>query len=438
MRTKKLKILLISPKGQFLSKNDEFSNFLKNSREMSSVLHYWHGTGAGLQTIAGLTPEGHEITIVDENFEEIDFNLPADIVGLTAMTQQAKRAYAIAGEFKKRGRYVAMGGIHATVMPDEAEKHVDSVFIGEAENTWPAFIDDYCSNSQKRVYRQSDYGTVDMKKIPMPRYDLVSKYKYPVVWVQTTRGCPHDCEFCAATRIYGLKYKHKEIKQVIHEISELKKYWKFAQIIFSDDNMFVDRKFSLDLIHEFKKLNFNWLAQTDISIAEDEEFIKELRKSGCRHLFIGFESVSKKNLSGINKNSWKEKKFDKYVQYIDLIQRTGIGIYGAFIIGFDEDNDDTVEDTINFINDNNIMGAQITILTPHPGSRLRERLLNENRILIIDDWDYYTGWNSVIKHKNFTPEKLEKSLIKIYKSIYNYENFKARAVYYKQICENLI
>ena len=200
--------------------------------------------------------------------------------------------------------------------------------------------------------------------------------------------------------------------------------------------MFVNRKFSKELLREFRDLNLSWIAQTDISVAEDDEFLKELRKNGCRILFIGFESVSKKNLAGINKNNWKEDKYNNYGKYIDIIQRNGIGIYGAFIIGFDEDNEHTADEISNFVNDNNLLGAQITILTPHPGSRLRERLRKENRI-ITDDWDYYTTWDAVIKHNNLTTKQLENSLMNIYKSIYNYDRVNSKALYFKKIFEKL-
>ena len=432
-----LKILLISPKGDYLCKNSEFADYMRKSREMKTIMHYWNGSGAALQTIAGLTPGEHSITIIDENWEGIDFNEQADIVALTAMTQQASRAYEIAAEFKKRGKYVVMGGIHATVMAEEAAELVDTLFTGEAENTWPEFIRDFCRGQPQKLYSQSGYPPVEMNKIPLPRYDLVARYKYPVVWLQTTRGCPHDCEFCAASRIYGRKYRHKEVEQVISEIREVKKYWKFAMICFADDNMFVNRKFSTELVSEFKKTNFTWYAQSDISVAEDQPFLRSLYESGCRMLFIGFESASQSNMKSINKNHWKEQMFSKYPEYIQRIQENGIGIYGSFILGFDQDDSSAIERTISFISDNPIMGAQLTILTPFPGSRLRERLEKEKRI-IHNDWQWYTAWNAVINHKNFTPDELERGLIRIYKSIYNEHNQKSRAAYFRKICEKLV
>lgn len=437
MNKKSLKLLLVSPKGHFLVRNEKFSEFVKTSKEMATYLHYWSGLSVALPTIAGLTPGHHEITIVDENQEQINFNDFYDIVGITAMTQQAPRAYQIAQGFKEKGVHVVIGGIHATVLSDEAKQYSDTVIIGEAENTWPRFLEDFLNGSPKQFYNQKDYHTVDMKNIPTPRFDLVSHYKYPVIWMQTTRGCPHDCEFCVASGIYGRKYKHKGIDQVIQEIKEIKKYWKFAQIGFADDNMFVDRKFSKDLLSNFKDLNFSWFAQTDISVGNDGQFLESLKKNGCKYFFIGFEGTSKNKLEKLNKNGWKAKKFDDYKKFIDIIQKKGIGIFGSFILGLDDDDTSVFDDTISFINSNNLMGSQVTILTPFPGSRLSDRMIAENRITN-KNWDYYTGWNTVFKHNILNEEELENGLMKVYSEIYNQNTFLKRAQYFRNIVENII
>ena len=437
MSSGRLNILLVSPRGEFLCKNRDFTEFMANSREMRTILHFWNGIGVALPTIAALTPGDHNFTVIDENREEIDFEQPYDIVGITAMTQQANRAYEIACEFRKRGRYVAIGGIHATVRTDEASEHADTVFVGEAENTWPCFIKEFINGAPRCIYNQKDFPIVDITQSPIPRYDLLAKYRYPVVYVQTTRGCPHDCEFCVASNVYGKKYKHKEINQVLAEIKEVKKYWKLAQVGFADDNMFVNRRSSVALVQAFKRLNFSWFAVCDVSVATSDQLLKDLHTSGCRTLLIGFESVLERNVKSLNKNQWKAKRFDRYAEYIDKIQSKGIGVYGSFILGFDEDNNDTVEKTTRFINDHYLLGAQITILTPFPGCRLRARLEKENRILH-NDWRWYTVWNAVIQHPNFTPEELEANLLKIYRSVYNRVSNERRTRYFRQICEKLV
>lgn len=431
-----LRILLVSPGGAFLSRNEEFLSYVETSREMQTILHYWNGLGAALPTIAGFTPEHHTVTICDENFDEIDFSAPVDIVGLTGMTQQAPRAYEIAREFRRRGVHVAMGGMHATVLPDEAQEQVDTVFIGEAENTWPRFLRDFEAGRPRARYTQADYPDIDLTTVPMPRYDLLSANNYPVVWVQATRGCPLDCEFCAATRVYGARYRHKNPAQVAREVRQVKGLWKHAQVGFADDNMFVNRKWAHALLDEFESIPFTWYAQSDISVADHPELLKRLHDNGLRILLIGLESVNPDNLAGMNENQWKARRLEQYPASIAAIQSAGIGVYGSFIVGLEEDTEEVFSDIARFANAHKIMGTSVTILTPFPGSRLRSRMEREGRIAT-SDWSLYTAWNSVIRHPRLTGEQLESGLLRIYRSVYAEEELRARATYFKQVFREL-
>jgi radical SAM superfamily enzyme YgiQ (UPF0313 family) len=432
----KPRILLISPKGRFFSQSKEFEDFMRLSREMRTVLHFWNGISAALPTIAALTPVDFDISIIDENLENINFSQPCDIVGITAITQQALRAYEIADEFLRQGRYVVIGGIHATVMPDEALAHANTVFIGEAEHSWPKFLHEYLAGSPAELYRQNQDQEVDMTCIPLPRYDLLAKYHYPVVWIQSGRGCPHDCEFCAATRIYGGRCRHKEVEQLVLEIEEAKKFWKCAQIGFADDNMFVDKSYARRLLKRFQGLHFSWYAQTDISIAKHEDILTMLHDSGCRTLFIGFESVIAANLDNLTGNPLKHTTIERNAKYIDKIQSHGIGVYGSFILGLDADDDETAQRTLQFIIDTHMMGAQITLLTPFPGSRVRTRLEEQNRILH-NDWNRYSAWNAVIEHPRLSPTVMENSMLEIYRGMYNEKNCRQRAIHFAKIFRNL-
>ena len=432
----KLKILLVSPGGAFLSRNDEFRTYMEGSREMKTILHYWNGLGAALPTIAGLTPAHHIVTICDENYETIDFSAQVDIVGLTGMTQQAPRAYEIAQQFRSRGVHVAMGGIHATVLPDEALEQVDTVFTGEAENIWPQFLKDFEAGQVRRRYDQSDYPDIDLSTVPMPRYDLVASNAYPVVWVQATRGCPLDCEFCAATRVYGAAYRHKDAEQVAKEILEVKKLWKHVQVGFADDNMFVNKKWVHTLLDHFEDIPFTWYAQSDISLAEHPDLLLRLHRNGLRILFVGFESVNRDNLTKINQNQWKARRLERYPDSIAAIQGAGIGVYGSFIIGMEEDNSKVFDEIADFANANNIMGTQVTILTPFPGSVLRTRLEDEGRITS-SDWRLYTAWNCVITHPQLSTKELEEGLLRIYRSVYSEEQLRSRAAYFKRAFRQL-
>ena len=437
MPEKRLSVLFISPKGDFFSSNPRFQSYLADSREMRTILHFWNGIGLALPTLAALTPSHHYVQIVDENYEPVNFDLPCDIVGITSMTQQAARAYEIADAFRERGRHVVIGGIHATVLPSEARQHCDTVFIGEAETSWPAFLQDFCSGNSRAVYSQADYPPVLMSNLPIPRYDLLAKYKYPVVFVQTTRGCPHDCEFCVASNIYGKSYRTKKKAQVLQEIHEAKKHWKWAQIGFADDNMFVSKNYSKSLVASFQKMQFTWFAVCDVSIGRDDSLLSDLHASGCRTLLIGFESLSKSNLLTLNLNSWKAKNLDRYEEYITRIQRHGIAVYGSFILGLDLDTSDTVEQMIRFVTKTNMTGAHATLLTPFPGSKLRLRLEKENRILH-SNWQMYTLWNAVIKHPLLSTTQLEEGVMRFFTSIFSKENNQRRIQHFKKICQGLV
>ncbi len=406
------------------------------SREIRTILHYWNGLGAALPTIAGLTPAHHSVTIVDENLEAIDFDLDVDLVGITAMTQQAPRAYEIAAEFRRRGVHVVMGGIHASVLPEEAAEQVDTVFVGEAENTWPAFLRDLEAHAPRRIYRAADFGPVDLSAIPTPRYDLVARYDYPVVWVQATRGCPHDCEFCSASRIYGHAYRHKCPDQVAAEVREAKRYWRRAQVGFADDNMFVNRHFVSKLLVAFEEIPFTWYAQSDIGIARHPQLLQRLHQSGCRIVFVGLESVEPQNLQGLNRDDWKAKRVAEYGTSVQAIQESGIGVYGSFIVGMDQDDESVFDRTVEFINEHHVMGTQITILTPFPGSRLRERLEHDGRIRS-SDWRDYTAFTCVIRHPQLSKERLEEGLLGAYRRVYNEDVFADRARYFKRVFRSM-
>lgn len=431
-----MRILLVSPRGEFLGGHGDFGEYVRRSREMQTILHYWNGIGATLPTVASLVSPEHEIAIVDENFERLDFDGGWDVVGITAITQQAPRAYEIAGEFRRRGAHVAMGGIHATALPEEAGRHVDTVFVGEAEQSWRVFLRDLERSEPGSLYHQKAFPPVDLTQFPAPRYDLVGRYPYPVVWIQAGRGCRHDCEFCSASRVYGARPKHKTVAQVVTEVQAAKRIWKYAQIGFADDNLFQDRGYARRLVGELKKANVTWYAQTDISVGRDQGLLLALREAGCRILFIGLESARRRNLAGTRGTRWKDRMYDHYAEYIHEIQRHGIGVYGAFILGLDGDDPGVVQETIDFIDRNHLMGAQITILTPLPGSRLRTRLLHEGRVLH-EDWSEYGGWTSVIRHPNFTKEQLDRSLLAVYQRIYSVESYKRRARYFHALCREL-
>jgi radical SAM superfamily enzyme YgiQ (UPF0313 family) len=425
-----MKIGLISPKGSFWGNNKYFQEYWHKNPDSASYRSYWTGLSSGLLLIAALTPEKHKVELIDENFDAVDFDKDFDLVGISCMTQQAVRGYAIADEYRKRGKKVVLGGMHPTMMPDEAKQHADSVVVGEVEYLWATVLHDFENNRPKDFYRSEKL--IDMKDSPVPRFGLLDPKRYSSIWIQTSRGCPHDCNFCAASKVYGKKYREKPNEQVIAELEYCMKILKNARYYFSDDNFFVNKKKKYELLEKILPLKIRWGATTDISIAEHEEILELAYKSGCNTLFIGFESLSSANLQSLDKAQWKFSYLEKYEEYIQKIQSYGIGILGAFIVGFDEDDDSIFDTTAEFIIKNNLYGAQIGILTPFPGTKLREKLEKEGRI-IGSNWSNYTVFDVNYIPRNFSKDELEKKAVEIYQKVVSKESFTRKMEYFKNI-----
>jgi len=432
------KILLISPKTPLQRENPEIYSMFQRNKER---LKPWLAPPLNLLTISALTPADIEVKVIDEHYEIIDFNERFDLVGITAMTQQAYRAYEIAGEFRKRNIPVVMGGIHASVLPDEALEHVDTVFVGEAEDTWGVFLDDFKAGQEKKTYRPEHH--FDLSKAPVPKYDLLnfSAFKdsdtyFNYIPIQATRGCPHDCSFCVVTKLYGGKIRKKSISHVIEEIEYLQKYNKESLILFADDNLFVDKPYSKELLKALIPLKIKYFAQTDISIAEDDELLKLAYQSGCHIAFIGFESLRAESLGEINRNKWKMKQVEKYAQSIKKIQENGIVAFGAFVIGFQND-DLTVFDEISDFTVQNNMPGQFTLATPIPGSRLYESLHSEGKLFNQVFWNECNFYNLVFRHDKLSKKEAQESLINLYETVFNDENTLKRLMYMKNMYKKL-
>lgn len=382
-------------------------------------LPVWNSPDLGMLTAAALVPNEWEIKYMNKRPGEIDYNERFDIVAAGGMTSQAEVVYEIARKFKQKGVYTVMGGIHATVLPGEANEYVDTVIAGESEKVFPRFLEDYSNSKPQPIYRAED--EVDILQSPIPRFDLVeTKYQnYPI---QTTRGCPHNCKFCAATRIYGKKYRFKKADQVIEEIKFLKSCRSNPFIIFVDDNMFVNKSFSYDLLEKLLPLDVKFQALTDSSVGKDKEFLKLLYKAGCKELFIGFESLNPGNIEDIDNAKWKSRQVKEYKSIVKNIRESGIRIYGSFILGFDRDTKEDFEKIKNFVLENEIIG-QFCLLTPFPGSKLYEEFKRSGRIMKNKSWKYFNGIDCVINNPRFSADELEKAAAGLYDITYSQEHF---------------
>jgi len=356
------------------------------------------GIPLALPTLAAYTPPEHAVTIIDEEIEEIDFDEPVDLVGITAMTFKATRAYEIAREFRARGVRVVMGGIHATMSPDEAAEHVDCVVTGEAEDLWPLILEDAARGNLKSRYGAT--GLSDMSRSLIPRYELVKNSQYLYTYLQTTRGCPHDCNFCTVTKMSGRKIRKKSPEQVVREVDALfqlkprrqqtvidrptgTKKQLVGMVALIDDNFAIDRRHALAVCRaltryqEERNIAIMWYTQVNYEVGFDAELLEAMSRANCQHLFIGFESLDPETLEAMNKKFNTPKR---YADAIRNIQEHGMRVIFSTIIGDDNCDQKAVTYLRNFIKENNIMHALLNIMTPYRGTDLYESMNNAGRI----------------------------------------------------------
>ncbi len=305
-----------------------------------------------------------------------------DLVGITVMTELALTAYRIADAYRQKGVKVVMGGIHPTVLPDEALEHADAVVVGEAEGVWARLVSDAASGRMQRIYRAGQL--TDLQGLPKPRRDLLLQTKYPKyipvpIGVETSRGCPHDCEFCSIGQTLGREYRVRPVPEVIAEIESIDS----PHLFFVDDALGVNRSAAKRLFAEMIPLRRRWLAQGTVSLAEDLELLGLMSRAGCLGLLIGFESVQKEAQNGVRKIKNLRIDFDEAMR---RFHGEGFGVLGTFVFGFDHENKDVFEQTLEFIMRCRMDVVQLRILTPYPGTRLYERLLSEGRLFVRDWW----------------------------------------------------
>lgn len=368
-----------------------------------------------LAYLAAMTPSDWNTEIIDENIEPITFE-DADLVGITAMTWNAPRAYEVSEQYRRKGIKTVMGGIHASMMHDEAIRFVDSVVIGEAESVWQGLLHDFEKNQLKRLYRGE---RISLENLVRPRNDLYSDRYRVKASVQTARGCAMDCEFCSVTTFHGRTYRQRPVEEVLDEIEAL----NCREFFFSDDNILnygkkaEERAIQLFRGMKERGLNKRWASQVGIDFASNPEVLKWAKKSGCLAVHIGFESVVEETLEGMNKVRNLKVGVSSYKEVIKRIHDHGIGVHGAFILGGDGDRKDVFQRTIEFILDSKIDSASFTILTPLPGTRLYDRFRSEGRLLRTnypDDWKHYDFEEPVFRPKHMTPDELGEGTYQVY------------------------
>jgi radical SAM superfamily enzyme YgiQ (UPF0313 family) len=381
----------------------------------------------GLLTLAGMTPASIEVEYLevrDVNKESLPSNF--DVVAISTLTATAKEAYALAARFRANGTRVILGGLHATLVTEEARQHVDSLVIGEGEPVWPEIISDLQKGELKPVY-DARGRPFDLAHAPMPRFDLLSPGRYPRFTVQTQRGCPWSCEFCAASIRISPTFKVKPVEKVIAEVRRIKELWREPFIEFADDNTFVNRAHSKQLMRLLAKEQVRWFTETDISIAKDEELLELMHDAGCAQVLIGFESPSISALDGLEQNTnWKAKQFQSYCEAVEKIQRHGITVNGCFIMGLDGSGPESFSAVHRFVRESGLYDVQITYLTPFPGTPLYSRFQQEGRILREGAWEYCTLFDVNFQPQNMTAGDLEHGFKSLVAKLYRDDFVRAR------------
>jgi radical SAM superfamily enzyme YgiQ (UPF0313 family) len=363
--------------------------------------------------LAAFFPEDWGVEHVDEEVEEIDYGKHYDLVGLTFHTPCCYHAYEIARRFRGNGAIVIMGGSHVTLVPDEAEQYADSIFVGEAENTLPQLFNDLANGKIKKRYE--DNKIVDLAQIPLLQKEHFHRKDHTAGTMFATRGCPNSCEFCAIACMYKNKFRRRPVAEVAKDFSE----FKGKVIVFWDDNISADLEYAKELFRAITPYKKWWTSQASTKAGEDDEFLDLAYKSGCRHLFIGFESITQMSLDD------SKKAFNKVDHYREIIRRIhshGISIQAGIVFGFDHDGPDVFDKTLDFLIENGIQNATFNILTPYPNTPLFYRLKAEGRILT-EDWSKYNSRTDVVfQPKHMTTEELLNGFNHVNKEFYKIRN----------------
>ena len=375
-----------------------------------------------LAICAAVTPKEYEVEIVDECVLDEGHRARGDVevVGIGAMTTQAKRAYALADEYRELGVKVILGGIHPSALPEEALEHCDAVCLGDAEGTLPAALGDLAAGRElKRIYDWRDYPEAP---IATPRKDLLNPKDYLVYNpIQTTRGCPHDCTFCTTPAIFGRKFRQRSVGSIVDEIGAAQEAGSNF-FIFSDDNFGGNHRWALELCEALTPLKIKWASQCDILISNNEKLLAAMRGSGCQGLILGLESPNADTLTEAHK---RYVTAGSYLGRIKAIQRHDISLWGSFIFGFDNDDWRSCRAAVRFAQRADLVMSCYPILTPYPGTAIFDEYKRQGRLLT-EDWDKYNGSTVVFEPKRMTVEELSRAQMAAFYEFYRMRSAFAR------------
>jgi radical SAM superfamily enzyme YgiQ (UPF0313 family) len=387
----------------------------------------------GLLTLAGMTPDRFSVSYHEiQDIRQIDELPDCDVAAISTFTAQVKEAYVLARRYRELGVPTVIGGLHATAMPEEAAQPCDAVVVGEGEVVWADVLRDAEAGRMHGVYRATGREW-DFAQAPMPRFDLLDVDRYNRITVQTSRGCPWRCEFCASSILLTSRFKVKPVAKVIAEVQAIKQIWPHPFIEFADDNSFVNRRHAKALLPALAEERVRWFTETDIAIADDEELLDLMRDSGCAQVLIGFESPTAAALDGLEtRRNWKWSRFESYKEAIYRIQSRGIAVNGCFVLGLDGS---TVEDFAavrRFVEESGLYEVQITVLTAMPGTPLYARMAAEGRLIDPTGWERCTVFDVNVRPQHMSVEQLEAGLIELGRELYGEEAKRQRKAAFKR------
>jgi radical SAM superfamily enzyme YgiQ (UPF0313 family) len=386
------------------------------------VERYWT-SALTLPYLEALTPKELDVALLDDMMHQPPLDTDADLVGISAMGLQIGRAYALADEYRRRGKTVVMGGQWVSLNPEQALEHCDAVVQGEAEHAWPELLADWQAGRLRRLYHGAKLHDwkglprIDYRHLPLWRRELMGERIYREYYFQfpllVTRGCPYRCDYCSVTEFHGATYRTRPVEEVIEDVRAIKAMGS-RTILFMDDNPVGNRRYAKELFAALVPEKIRWCSQCVINVAEDEELLDLAARSGCFLLSIGLESIRQENLDRINKK-WSEAS--RYAELLRRIRRRGINVVALMMVGLDEDDPSDFDRTLRWLIANKVSLAKFHLPLPYPGTPFAREMERQGRILT-RDWNQYHYGRAVVHPARFSPEQAEAGFWSTYRGFF--------------------